>query len=77
MNPESMTQKVLEALQSAIELAVSNKNTSLEPQHLLIELASQNESLFSIVLSELDPEKDSNTGSRRTASKTTNNQRYH
>lgn len=46
MHPEKMTQKVLEALQMAISAAAEQRNTTLEPAHLLYELAGQSDTAF-------------------------------
>ena len=54
MNPNEMTQKTLEALQSAVELAVENHNPSLEPVHLLISLSNQTDTAMVGVLAALD-----------------------
>jgi len=54
MNPNEMTQKTIEALQAAVELAVENHNPSLEPVHLLITLSNQTDTAMVGVLSALD-----------------------
>lgn len=41
MNPNKYTQKTLEALQSAQQLAIEYQNQALEPEHLLAATASQ------------------------------------
>lgn len=46
MHPEKMTQKVLEAFQDAIASAAEQHNTTLEPAHLLYELAGQSDTAF-------------------------------
>jgi len=46
MNPNEMTQKVIEALQAAISDAFERKNPSLEPEHLLLQLANQADTAF-------------------------------
>ncbi|MBP6880073.1 ATP-dependent chaperone ClpB [Candidatus Saccharibacteria bacterium] len=51
MNPNEMTQKLVEALQSAIESATQRHNPMLEPIHLLASLASQTDTAFSGLVS--------------------------
>lgn len=50
MNPDKFTHKVIEALQSAVELARERRNTELSPYHLLSELEKQPETTFSALL---------------------------
>jgi len=50
MNPEKFTHKVIEALQSTVELAREKKNTELSPYHLLYELEKQPETIFGALL---------------------------
>jgi ATP-dependent Clp protease ATP-binding subunit ClpB len=47
MNPNEMTQKLVEALQAAIETATERHNPMLEPEHLLSKLAAQTDTAFS------------------------------
>ena len=46
MNPQKFTQKSLEAVQGAQELAISNKNAQIEQEHLLLALLEQDNSLI-------------------------------
>ncbi len=50
MNQDKFTYKVIEALQSAVELARVQRNTELVPEHLLLSLASQPETIFSSLI---------------------------
>lgn len=46
MNPEKFTHKVIEGLQTAVELARARQNTELAPVHLLTSLNQQSETAF-------------------------------
>ena len=46
MNTNKYTQKTLEALQSAQQLAIEYQNQALEPEHLLAATASQQDGLI-------------------------------
>ena len=46
MNTNQYTQKTLEALQAAQQLAVEYQHNALEPEHLLHALASQEQGLI-------------------------------
>jgi len=52
MNQDKFTHKVIEALQSAVQLAREQRNTELVPEHLLISLASQPETVFSALIND-------------------------
>ena len=54
MNPNEMTQKTVEALQSAIELAAANSNPTLEPIHLLQALSAQPDTAFTGLLKSIE-----------------------
>ncbi|MBP6041928.1 ATP-dependent chaperone ClpB [Candidatus Saccharibacteria bacterium] len=54
MNPNEMTQKTVEALQSAIELAAANSNPTLEPIHLLQALSTQSDTAFTGLLKSIE-----------------------
>ena len=60
MNPEKFTHKVIEALQAAVELARTRKNTELSPYHLLHELAGQNDTTFAALLETLEKSAECN-----------------
>ena len=46
MNTNQYTQKTIEALQAAQQLAVEYQHNQLEPEHLLHALAAQEQGLF-------------------------------
>lgn len=50
MYPEKYTHKVIEALQSAIELARENQHTEISPIHLLTTLNSQTDTVFKALI---------------------------
>ena len=52
MNTNQYTQKTLEALQAAQQLAVEYQHNALEPEHLLHALASQEQGLIPQLLPE-------------------------
>ena len=52
MNTNQYTQKTLEALQAAQQLAVEYQHNALEPEHLLHALASQEQGLIPQLLQE-------------------------
>ena len=56
MNPNKYTQKTLEALQSAQQLAIEYQNQALEPEHLLAATASQQDGLIPQLLVKLGVE---------------------
>ena len=53
MNTNQYTQKTLEALQAAQQLAVEYQHNALEPEHLLHALASQEQGLIPQLLQKL------------------------
>ena len=56
MNPNKYTQKTLEALQNAQQLAIEYQNQALEPEHLLAATASQQDGLIPQLLVKLGAE---------------------
>ncbi len=54
MNTDKFTHKVIEALQSAIELVRQNQHTQLEPAHLLWALSEQTDTVFIALLDTLN-----------------------
>ena len=54
MNTNQYTQKTLEALQAAQQLAVEYQHNALEPEHLLHALASQEQGLIPDLLQKLN-----------------------
>ncbi|HJB20124.1 MAG TPA: type VI secretion system ATPase TssH, partial [Candidatus Fournierella merdavium] len=56
MNTNKYTQKTLEALQSAQQLAIEYQNQALEPEHLLAATASQQDGLIPQLLKKLGVE---------------------
>ena len=54
MNTNQYTQKTLEALQAAQQLAVEYQHNQLEPEHLLHALASQEQGLIPQLLQKLN-----------------------
>lgn len=54
MNPEIFTNKVAEAFMKAQELAVENKNLSMEPIHLLLGIMADPDSLMYRILDDLE-----------------------
>ena len=54
MNTNQYTQKTLEALQAAQQLAVEYQHNALEPEHLLHALASQEQGLIPQLLQKLN-----------------------
>ena len=56
MNTNKYTQKTLEALQSAQQLAIEYQNQALEPEHLLAATASQQDGLIPQLLMKLGVE---------------------
>ena len=54
MNTNQYTQKALEALQAAQQLAVEYQHNALEPEHLLHALASQEQGLIPQLLQKLN-----------------------
>ena len=54
MNPSQYTQKPLEALQAAQQLAVEYQHNALEPEHLLHALATQEQGLIPQLLQKLN-----------------------
>lgn len=55
MNIEKFTQKSLEAIQSAQNLAVENQNAQIEEEHLLLALLEQENSLIKELLKKVNP----------------------
>ena len=55
MNTNQYTQKTLEALQAAQQLAVEYQHNALEPEHLLHALASQEQGLIPQLLQKMRP----------------------
>ncbi len=53
MNTNKFTQKTLEALQSAQQLAIEYQNQAMEPEHLLTSIASQDQGLIPQLLQQL------------------------
>ena len=54
MNTNQYTQKTLEALQAAQQLAVEYQHNALEPEHLLHALATQEQGLIPQLLQKLN-----------------------
>ena len=54
MNAQKFTQKALEALQDAQSIAVRNQNQSIDEQHLISALLSQENGLFSQLVLKMD-----------------------
>ena len=54
MNTNQYTQKTLEALQAAQQLAVEYQHNQLEPEHLLHALASQEQGLIPQLLQKMN-----------------------
>ena len=46
MNAQKFTQKSLEAIQNAQDLAVQNQNSQIEEEHLILALLEQEDSLI-------------------------------
>ena len=69
MNTNQYTQKTLEALQAAQQLAVEYQHNALEPEHLLHALATQEQGLIPQLLQKLNV--DATPGSRPPATRTT------
>ena len=59
MNTNKFTQKTLEALQSAQQLAIEYQNQTLEPEHLLCATASQDQGLIPQLLQQMGVEPGS------------------
>src|SRR5512135_839027 len=53
INPNKLTVKTQEALQSASEIATNYGNSQIEPEHLLAALAQDSEGVFVAVLRKL------------------------
>ena len=53
MNTNKFTQKTLEALQSAQQLAIEYQNQAMEPEHLLTSIANQDQGLIPQLLQQL------------------------
>ena len=62
MNTNQYTQKTLEALQAAQQLAVEYQHNALEPEHLLHALASQEQGLIPQLLQKLNVDAGSFSG---------------
>lgn len=54
MNAQKFTQKSLEAIQSAQNIAVENQNAQIEEEHLLLALLSQENSLIKELLKRIN-----------------------
>ena len=50
MNAQKFTQKSLEAIQNAQNLAVQNQNSQIEEEHLILALLEQEDSLIKELL---------------------------
>ena len=57
MNVQKFTQKSLEAVQSAQNLAIANQNAQIEQEHLLLALLEQDNSLIKELLKKITEEK--------------------
>ena len=64
MNTNQYTQKTLEALQAAQQLAVEYQHNALEPEHLLHALASQEQGLIPQLLQKLNVDPGSFAATR-------------
>ena len=60
MNTNQYTQKTLEALQAAQQLAVEYQHNALEPEHLLHALATQEQGLIPQLLQKLNVDASGN-----------------
>ena len=58
MNVQKFTQKSLEAVQSAQNLAIENQNAQIEEEHLLLSLLEQDNSLISELLKKITKEEE-------------------
>lgn len=57
MNIQKFTQKSLEAVQSAQNLAIANQNAQIEQEHLLLALLEQDNSLIKELLKKITEEE--------------------
>ena len=57
MNIQKFTQKSLEALQDAQNLAIENKNSQVEQEHLVLALLEQENSLIKELLKKIGNEE--------------------
>ena len=53
MNAQKFTQKSLEAIQNAQDLAVQNQNSQIEEEHLILALLQQEDSLIKELLNKM------------------------
>ena len=53
MNAQKFTQKSLEAIQNAQDLAVQNQNSQIEEEHLILALLEQEDSLIKELLNKM------------------------
>ena len=53
MNAQKFTQKSLEAIQKAQDLAVENQNSQIEEEHLILALLEQEDSLIKELLNNI------------------------
>jgi len=58
MNIQKFTQKSLEAVQEAQNLAVANQNAQIEEEHLLLALLKQDNSLIKELLKKINTNED-------------------
>ena len=58
MNTNKLTQKSIEALQNAQSIAVAHANQTLQPEHLLLSLLQQQDSLNRQLLPKMDIDTD-------------------
>ncbi len=61
MNIQKFTQKSLEAVQEAQNLAIENKNAQIEEEHLLLALLKQDNSLIKELLKKINQNEDIET----------------
>lgn len=55
MNAQKFTQKSLEAIQEAQNLAIQNQNAQIEEEHLLLALVNQDDSLIKELFKKMNP----------------------
>ena len=53
MNVQKFTQKSLEAIQKAQDIAVQNQNSQIEEEHLILALLEQEDSLIKELLNKI------------------------
>ena len=69
MNTNKCTQKTLEALQNAQSLAIQHQNQTVEPEHLLVSIANQEQGLIPQLLQKMNiqPEAFASAASQKVA----------